>query len=622
MMKPRIIALAGPVKGVVFELSAADHTIGRDPSNYISIKDKSLSRQHCRIARENGQFIVRDLESHNGTFVNSVPVREQELAHGDHIQVGDSLLLFLSLEEKASAPDAPANVQLDNGALNTRSTVRLRLEDALYLIARDLEAVIRAGAMINATHSFSGLRQKLLEAIFDIVPAERGAIILFNGTSDEPSSVFALDKLSKTAEPFQISRTVVYQVLREGVGLLSNDITENDSLNSSESLIASKISSLICVPLAQLDRKVGILYLDTQDPSKRFTEGDLQMASTLASITAGALESAYRIEWLENENQRLLANIQLEHNMIGESRRMRDAYDFIVRSSRTDSTVLIRGESGTGKELAARAIHQNSSRSDKSFIAVNCAALTETLLESELFGHERGAFTGAIALKKGKLEVADGGTVFLDEVGEMALTIQVKLLRVLQEREFERVGGTRLIKTNIRVIAATNKDLEAAIKSGAFRQDLFYRLDVLPLTMPALRERADDIPLLANYFTAKYSEKCKRRVTGLSAAARECLINYDWPGNVRELENAIERAIVLGLTDEIQLEDLPEAVVESAPAAAHSNGNYYELVIEAKRRILINTLEQAGGRYTVAAKLLGIHPNNLHRLLRNLNLKQ
>jgi Nif-specific regulatory protein len=367
---------------------------------------------------------------------------------------------------------------------------------------------------------------------------------------------------------------------------------------------------------------VGILYLDTQDPAKRFTEGDLQMTSTLASITAGALESAHRIEWLESENERLLANIQIEHNMIGESRRMQEVYDFIARSARTDSTVLIRGESGTGKELAARAIHQNSPRSDKPFVAVNCAALTETLLESELFGHEKGAFTGAIAQKKGKLEVASGGSVFLDEIGEMALPVQAKLLRVLQEREFERVGGTRLIKTNIRIITATNKELEEAIKEGAFRQDLFYRLNVLPLMMPALRERVDDIPLLANYFTAKYSEKCKRRVTGLSAEARECLVNYDWPGNVRELENAIERAIVLGQTDQIQLEDLPEAVLESAPAAAQPGGNYYELVKEAKRRILVNTLEQAGGRYTMAAKMLGIHPNNLHRLMRNLNLKQ
>jgi transcriptional regulator with GAF, ATPase, and Fis domain len=620
MMKPRIISLAGPVKGVVFELPAEDLTVGRDPSNHLSIKDKSLSRYHCHIVRENGKFIIRDLESHNGTFVNSLPVREQELSHGDHIQVGDSLLLFLSLEEKASE-GAPAFAQLDNGALNTRSTIRLRLEDALYLIARDLEAVIRAGAMINATHSFTGLRQKLLEAIFEIVPAERGAIILFNGNVEEPSSVFALDKFSHTAQPFQISRTVVCQVMREGLALLSNDITENDSLNSSESLIASKIASLICVPLALLDRKIGILYLDTQDPAKRFTEGDLQMASTLASITAGALESAYRIEWLESENERLLANIQIEHNMIGESRRMQEVYDFIARSARTDSTVLIRGESGTGKELAARAIHHNSDRSDKPFMAVNCAALTETLLESELFGHEKGAFTGAIAQKKGKLEVASGGTVFLDEVGEMALPIQAKLLRVLQEREFERVGGTRLIKTNIRIIAATNKDLEEAIKKGAFRQDLFYRLNVLPLPIPSLRERVDDIPLLANYFTAKYSEKCKRKVTGLTSEARECLLNYDWPGNVRELENAIERAIVLGQTDQIQLEDLPEAVAEAAPSDAQPDGNYYELVKQAKRRILTNTLEQAGGRYTTAAKMLGIHPNNLHRLMRNLNLK-
>src|SRR5215203_5864335 len=248
--------------------------------------------------------------------------------------------------------------------------------------------------------------------------------------------------------------------------------------------------------------------------------------------------------------------------MVGESAAMQRVYHFISKVAPTDATVLINGESGTGKELAARALHRNSKRAQKPFMAVNCAALNEALLESELFGHEKGSFTGAFAQKKGRLEIADRGTVFLDEIGELTPQLQVKLLRVLQEREFERVGGTVTIKVDLRVIAATNKNLEEAIETGQFRQDLYYRLNVVSLEMPALRERRDDIMLLANYFADKYGARCNRKLRGVSPEARNCLTAYDWPGNVRELENTIERAIVLGTTDLVLAEDLPEALLE------------------------------------------------------------
>jgi Nif-specific regulatory protein len=289
----------------------------------------------------------------------------------------------------------------------------------------------------------------------------------------------------------------------------------------------------------------------------------------------------------------------------------------------TDSTVLISGESGTGKELAARAIHRNSKRAGKPFMAVNCAALNESLLESELFGHEKGAFTGAVSQKKGRLEVADHGTVFLDEVGELSPALQVKLLRVLQEREFERVGGTNSIKVDIRLIAATNKNLEEAIETGEFRQDLFYRLNVVSFEMPALRDRREDIPLLSSYFADKNGVKCNRRLTGISAEARACLSAYDWPGNVRELENAIERAVVLGSTNLILPEDLPEAVLERDLLSDTSTAlKYHEAVTHTKRQIILDAVTQAKGNYTEAAKLLGVHPNYLHRLIRNLNLRE
>jgi Nif-specific regulatory protein len=253
-------------------------------------------------------------------------------------------------------------------------------------------------------------------------------------------------------------------------------------------------------------------------------------------------------------------------------------------------------------------------------VAINCAAIPEGLLESELFGHERGAFTGAVAQKKGRFEVANGGVVFLDEIGELAPALQVKLLRVLQEREFERVGSTRPISVDIRLIAATNRDLGEAVKTGTFRKDLFYRLNVLSLVMPSLRDRREDIALLADYFVARYIKKFSMRTKKLSPEAMACMINYDWPGNVRELENAIERALVLSVSDVIQPEDLPESILEKGLTPSEG-AKYHNEVKELKKQLILNALEETNRNYTEAAHLLGVHVNYLHRLIRNLDLK-
>lgn len=288
---------------------------------------------------------------------------------------------------------------------------------------------------------------------------------------------------------------------------------------------------------------------------------------------------------------------------------------------------MITGESGTGKELAARAIHLNSPRKNNPFVAINCAALTETLLESELFGHERGAFTGAVTQKKGKIELAQGGTLFLDEIGEMALPLQAKILRVLQEREFERVGGTKSIKAEIRLVAATNRNLENEAKAGNFRQDLFYRLNVISFKMPSLRERKEDILILAESFAEKFVRKLNRKIRGFSAKSKQFLLKYDFPGNVRELENAVERAVVLGVDEWILPEDLPESFSEIRSNEVSAEGNfsefdYHETIQEKKKELILNAFAKAKGSYVETARLLDVHPNYLHRLIRNLNIKK
>jgi transcriptional regulator with PAS, ATPase and Fis domain len=310
---------------------------------------------------------------------------------------------------------------------------------------------------------------------------------------------------------------------------------------------------------------------------------------------------------------------RLDHDMVGVSRRISEVLELVHRVAPTTSTVLIQGETGTGKELVARAIHRNSPRAARPFVAINCAALTESLLESELFGHEKGAFTGAIAQKKGKIEIAAGGTLFLDEISELAAGMQAKLLRVLQEREVEPVGGTRSIKVDVRVVAATNRNLQDAVQEGRFRRDLFFRLNVVSITTPPLRERREDICALAESFLEKVSRRYKVPAKALSAPALALLMEYAWPGNVRELENTIERALVLGAATEIVPEDLPKCV--RGATVGDPEAKYQCAMTESRRQLVVQAMEQANGYYIDAAKILGLHPNSLLRLIRKLGLK-
>lgn len=632
-----IEAVAGPLKGNSIPLTADEISIGREPSNQIALLDAAVSRRHCVIIRDAGRFKIQDLNSRNSTFVNGVPVTERTLSSGDEIKIGNSLLVFV-VPEAEETRNPSTSVAFNKADLGGGSTIILRKQDARYLrdvdqlrpegakinsrTVGDLNALLRISKTVSSVRGLEALEKQILESIFEVAPADRGAILLCERSVDECTSVFGWDRHSGPNQAVQVSRTIVSQVLSEGVAVLSNDVPADESFSDTASIVERRIHSVLAVPLEVFDRTLGVIYLDASNPDARFDENHLQLLTAIGSIAAAGLDNARRMESLEQENRRLQDEISVAHNMVGDSPRMRDVYQFIARVAPRDTTILIYGESGTGKELVARAIHRASTRANKPCVAINCAALAENLLESELFGHEKGAFTGAIAQKKGKLEIAEGGTVFLDEIGELAPQLQAKLLRVLQEREFERVGGTRLIKLDVRLVAATNRDLEEEVKKGRFRDDLFYRLNVVSLRMPALRERREDIPLLASYFAAKFAQRSNRPQIGISPQARACLTHYDWPGNVRELENAIERAVVLGSADMILPEDLPEAVLERAETGGATMTAFHDSLRETKKQLIRNAFEQAQGNYTEAARRLGLHPNYLHRLIRNLNMKQ
>lgn len=628
----RLEAVSGPLKGQLFSLDKDELSIGRDPSNEISLLDPLVSRRHCLIRRGEQAFLLQDLESRNNTFLNGVPVRERELAHGDQLRIGASILVFQ--KATSTTTESSAALELDAALTPSGPTLVLRKADACYLqpaqngslpdtarTVRDLNVLLNFSRTVNSVRGLAALEQQVLKAVLEIAPADRAAILLLEEGVDGFSSVVGLDRRLGANQPIQVSRTILNRVVQENVAVLSNDIPGEESYREAESLLAPRVQCVLAVPLEVRDKLLGVLYLDATTRGTCFDAELLQLATALGSVAAVSIENARYLEWLGGENRRLQQESKIQQSMVGESKPMRGVYEFVSRVAGRDSTVLIWGESGTGKELVARAIHDNSGRADQPFVAINCAAIPEALLESELFGHEKGSFTGAIAQKKGKLEIAQGGTVFLDEVGELAMHLQAKLLRVLQDHGFERVGGTRPIKLDVRLIAATNRDLKEASRTGTFRPDLFYRLNVVPLRMPALRERREDIPLLAAFFAAHYSDKVKRRVAGISPPARACLMRYDWPGNVRELENAIERAVVLGSTELILPEDLPESVLEETASAGEPVNALHDGIREAKRELIKRAIEQAGGNYTEAAGILGVHPNHLFRLIRTLNMK-
>ena len=627
----RLEVVAGPLEGRTFPLAEDEVSIGREPCNQISLLDSLVSRRHCVIQRKGEEFQLEDLDSRNNTFVNNVPVKERLLVDGDQIRIGKSILVFQGLSQEPAGVNA--SVELDSVPTPGGATVVLRKQDAIYLqparlhalgaserTVRDLNVLLNFSKSLNSVHGLAALQQKALEAVLEISPADRAAILLREEGAEGFTSVIGWDRRLGPNQPIQVSQTILNQVMEENLAVLCNDVPGDETFREAESLLAPRVRAVLAVPLEVQDKILGALYLDTSSKGAAFDTALLQLVTALGNVAALAIENASHLERLGDENRRLHQELNIQHSMVGESPPMREVYQFVSRVAARESTVLIQGESGTGKELVARAIHSNSARADRPFVAINCAAIVDTLLESELFGHEKGAFTGAVGQKKGKLEMAEGGTVFLDEIGELAAPLQAKLLRVLQEREFERVGGQRPIKLDIRLITATNVDLNEASRNGKFRQDLFYRLNVVAIEIPPLRKRAEDIPLLAAYFAARYSEKVKRRVAGISPKARACLLRYSWPGNVRELENAIERAVVLGSTELLLPEDLPDSILEETASSGEPGSALHDGIREAKKKLIEQAIEQANGNYTEAAGILGVHPNHLFRLIRTLNL--
>jgi len=458
----------------------------------------------------------------------------------------------------------------------------------------------------------------VLKAIAKHMGMLRGTITLLDRETGEIfiEAAYGLSTSQQERGRYRLGEGVTGKVVQTGQPAVVPRISEEPlflNRTGARKRLRKKDISFICVPIKLGNEVIGTLSSDRLFAEAVSFKEDVRLLSIIASMISQAVRLR---QSAQEERRRLLEeNVRLQEalkdrfrpsNIIGNSKLMRALYDLIGQVSRSEATVLIRGESGVGKELVAHAIHYNSFRAGKPFVKVSCAALPETVIESELFGHEKGAFTGALARRKGRFEIASGGTIFLDEIGDLSPAIQIKLLRVLQEKEFERVGGTETIKTNVRFIAATNCDLEKLIDLEKFRQDLYYRLNVFPVQVPPLRERKTDILMLADFFVEKYSKANHKDVRRITTAAIDMLMSYHWPGNVRELENCIERAVILTNDDVIHAHHLPPTLQTADVTGISSDTTLQAALDNVERNLILDALKSSGGNKAKAARILGI----------------
>jgi Nif-specific regulatory protein len=458
----------------------------------------------------------------------------------------------------------------------------------------------------------------VLEAMAKNVGMLRGTITLLNRDTGEIfiEAAHGLSAKQRERGRYQLGEGITGRVVQTGRPAVVQRISDEPSFldrTGSRSNLDKQDISFICVPIKLGSEVIGALSADHAQAEQEELNELVRLFSVIAQMIAQAVK--LRQQALEDHERLLEENVRLQEklkdkfhpsNIIGKSKAMQAVYDLIAQVSQSNTTVLIRGESGTGKELIAHAIHYNSFRANKTFIKVNCAALPETIIESELFGHEKGAFTGAINSRKGRFELADGGTIFLDEIGDLSQATQVKLLRVLQEKEIERVGGTTTIKCDVRVLAATNRNLEELITEGRFRQDLYYRLNVFPIHAPPLRERGTDILLLSNFFADKFSKDNHKNIKRISTPAIDMLMSYHWPGNVRELENCIERAVLLSNDDVIHGHHLPPTLQTAEASGTVHHGTLTDTLDAVEHELIVEALKNSRGNKAKAARILGI----------------
>jgi Nif-specific regulatory protein len=622
--------------GDVIPLQAGQRfTIGRANTNRVVLKDELCSREHAEVYFAQEHWRLRDLKSLNGIRLNSAPLEgDGILESGDEFQVGRTRFVFVHQIDEL--PNVPLQVSGETVSIKKRMTQSrfltplpqelpvdvTQMSPERRSVSSDLMHLYRLGLEMGAAPTYQHLADVVLEGLLQAVDAEVGAVLTVGeGRQIEITSVRPLATGKRLYSP--VSEFVTNEVLSAKEAILAEDVAHHRYLRQRDSITQLGATSLICAPVLHQDKVMALIHLYCTDPQKALKPEDLEFTVAVAKHMAIVVTQMHKQDELEAENRSLRDQLRVESELIGESPPIKEILEQIARVAPTNATVLVRGESGAGKELVARAIHMSSPRREHPFVCLNCAAITETLLESELFGHEKGAFTGATEKKIGKFEAADHGTIFLDEIGEMAYGTQAKLLRILEGHPFERVGGSTPIRVDVRVVAATNQPLERAIQESKFRRDLFYRLQVVEIRVPALSERRKDVPLLADHFLKRFVSETGRKIRGFTPAALQKMEQYHWPGNVRELRNAVERAVALGRGPYLDAPDIWLSSLEMAGPALVDTGAFEPLALEeVEKRHILKTLEHTDWNKSQAAGILQIERSTLDRKIKSYQLKK
>jgi Nif-specific regulatory protein len=633
-MKAYLVSRQGEMRGEFWSLEPGQKlTLGRSPDNRIVLRDDLASRNHAEVFPQADGWGIRDLGSRNGTRVNGQLIsKPTRLALNDVILVGGSEFLLANTPPDSVPVDAPTLAELEKEAAEPRKkpslAITLRLsrsplltESESQLLAQprvphDLTRLYKLGLAMGAARDLKKLAETVLDGLLGETRADTGAVLML-GTARDLSLVAYRGKQTY----HKVSDFISDSVMRSQEGVLAHDVSTDRALKNRQSLEEIGAESVICVPIKTEDRVIGLVHLYSTDATRALQKDDLHFALAVVHQLSQVVAELKEREILMQANERLRENLRVETELVGQSKAIDVIKQDIARVAPTNATVLVRGESGVGKELVARAIHMNSPRRNGPLVCLNCAALTETLLESELFGHERGSFTGATEQKIGKFEAAHRGTIFLDEIGEMKPGTQAKLLRVLEGQPFERVGGGKSLQVDVRVVAATNVELEAAVQEGRFRRDLYFRLQVVEINVSPLRHRKEDIPVLANYFLGRLAQEVGRRLRGFNDAALQKLMSYDWPGNVRQLRNVIERAVVFGTGDEISDKDIVLSSLAAPPLPVI--GEYRPITLDdMEREHIAATLAHTDWNKSQAATILGIERSTLDRKIQRYNLSR
>jgi transcriptional regulator with GAF, ATPase, and Fis domain len=604
----------------VFALFKPVSTIGQQIGNDVCVKGERVAQTHAQILFDGRDFNLEEVDKQGDILINGKKKRRARLVHGDRLTLGDAELAFSMFDEpRANRPQDHATNQVSGkpGLTDTQ------LWSATQSIA-GLRKLFEFSEKLMTAKSVDDVLESMLDAVIDVTGGEKGLILLLDDDGDKaedaPTSagsrlrIRAARNVKKEAvSETAISDSIVRRVLETGRPVIVSDALTDNEFSSSESVLALQLSSVMCAPLVASGHVTGVLYVGNDRVKGLFLRSQLDVLTVFAGQASLILQNAFLLSTLRADKEKLAAELKDKKfgEIIGVCASMQEVFRKLQKVASADNiSVLITGETGTGKELIAHEIHRRSSRATGPFVVVNCGAIPENLIESELFGHVKGAFTGAIASRPGKFQVADKGTLFLDEIGELPLNLQVKLLRALQERVVYRVGDSKPEKVDIRIVAATNRVLEDEIRESRFREDLYYRLNVVNLFLPPLRERGDDVLIIAKALLSKHAEEMKSAVQGFTPQSLAAIKKFNWPGNIRQLENRLKKALVLCDRTLLAPEDLDLGAGSESPILPLEKAKE-----EFQRKYVLEVLERNNGNRTQTARDLGVDPRTIFRYL-------